>query len=1410
MISRRAAFACLILLFGMPAGSGLAQPAVPEALEPWREWVLFGQEHRACPVLNGRGTAAEDNFICAWPGELEIAVELDGASFEQAWTLYKDEWVPLPGDASHWPSGVEVDGMPEAAVLRAGRPTVRVPAGEHRLGGRLDWETRPASLPVPTQTGLVALTLDGAQVAYPELEQGVLWLGLRAELAVEEDRLNVEVYRLLGDDIPIRLTTRIELDVAGQGRELELTGALPPGFVGESLSSGLPAELDADGTLRVQLRPGRWVTTLAAHHPDIVTELERPAAVPPWPEQEVWSFRTNPSLRVAVLEGAPAVDSQRAGVPPEWRGLPSFAVDAGQTLDLIERSRNDASADNELSLTRFLWLDFDGRGFTAEDRVSGRLRSGWRLDMAPPYTMTMAATGGENLLVTEGPEPGTQGVELRTQDLQLSATARLPAQFSLPVTGYTDSFDLAATVLHLPPAYRLIAAPGADTVDGAWIERWRLLEIFLALIIAVAAWRLLGRAAGLVALATVVLIFHEPWAPQYAWLNLLLVTALLRVVPEGRLRAWCRRYRQASLAALGLLLIPFAALELRAVVFPQLEQPFLQRSVDPGFNLGASIANLRGLDTFFGTRTLTLVDSRRNAGAVDLNFIPSALVGRMETVTGNRAATFGADAMAGVVNVIDPAGQEPATVAGAAPGAGGGAGFAIGQGQVGRYQPGALVQTGPGLPDWAWTSYALGFAGPIDAEQTFSLVIFGPWLVGLWRVAGVALALAFAWLLLKPELGRPRGGTARGTARGRGDGRGGGSASVGAAAVAVALMVSPFVADAQTAEGFPSAQILDELRTRLLREAPCQPSCAELTRAAVAIDDAALAVDLELALQDAVAVPVPGDTRGWRPDRVMVDGAEQRRLYRDGSGQTWLRLDAGVRDVRLEGPIPETDSLTLPFPLNPRRIAVDAPGWDVAGVSEGRLPSGALELIRQRQDEDAADAIQPTAFPPYVRVTRDIGLGLDWIVTTTVQRIAPAAGAFTLGVALLPEEAVVTSEVEVENGVATAAFAAGQNTVFWQSRIPTAAALSLTAGNDVPWSELWRFTVGHEWHADYDGPPAFRHLSVGNALATDFLPRPGETLVVALSRPDPATGDTIAIDNVDYAVNVGERASTSSLQFTYRSTRSEEHVLRLPEGSELQSVTIDGQAVPLQLDGNELTLPVTPGEHGVALAWRNRGGVGLRSAAPAVDLGAGASNITTTLNLPGDRWALATSGPTLGPAVLYWAELAVFVLAAVILGRIPLSPLRTHEWLLLGLGLSTFSWPVLLLFAAWAFLLSLRGQKTIDGPRSVFNAVQAALALLTIATVAVLIVSVGNGLLGSPNMHVVSPVPGGAFSWFVDRTVGATPSAGIVSVSLWFYKAAMLAWALWLSFALLKWLRWAFAAWSVEGLWRGKVAQASS
>src|SRR5512140_3465612 len=70
---------------------------------------------------------------------------------------------------------------------------------------------------------------------------------------------------------------------------------------------------------------------------------------------------------------------------------------------------------------------------------------------------------------------------------------------------------------------------------------------------------------------------------------------------------------------------------------------------------GTATVDLRGLGP---SRTLVLIDNRRlmpgdaAVPSADLNFVPAALVERVDVLTGGASATYGGDAVAGVVNFI--------------------------------------------------------------------------------------------------------------------------------------------------------------------------------------------------------------------------------------------------------------------------------------------------------------------------------------------------------------------------------------------------------------------------------------------------------------------------------------------------------------------------------------------------------------------------------------------------------------------------------------------------------------------------------------------------------------------------------------------------------------------------------------
>jgi hypothetical protein len=139
----------------------------------------------------------------------------------------------------------------------------------------------------------------------------------------------------------------------------------------------------------------------------------------------------------------------------------------------------------------------------------------------------------------------------------------------LPAVSWDADLDALAATLELPPGWRLLHASGVDRADPTWISRWTLLDLFVVMVVAMATLRLFGARAGGLALATLLLVYTEPGAPQWIWLLALAAEALRSVVPEGRLARAVRGVRLASLASLILISLPLRCAQLRAGLFPR-------------------------------------------------------------------------------------------------------------------------------------------------------------------------------------------------------------------------------------------------------------------------------------------------------------------------------------------------------------------------------------------------------------------------------------------------------------------------------------------------------------------------------------------------------------------------------------------------------------------------------------------------------------------------------------------------------------------------------------------------------------------------------------------------------------------------------------------------------------------------
>jgi hypothetical protein len=1355
---RKAWLGGVAMWFGLlMCGAARAADPVPPALQDWRDWVLQGHETRACPVRDGEEVAPD----CRWPGRLALEIDAQGARFSQLWTLDVAQRVPLPGDAQVRPIEVQVDGRDAPVVLVDGVPMLALEAGRWRVDGRFEWARRPPTLALPADIALLSLRLDGNEVARPERnEDDALVLG--AVGTDESDDLQIEVQRLLADGAPQLLLTRVVLSVSGTPREQVLPVLLPDGFAPVALESQIPARIEPDGRLRTQLRSGRWLLTLVARALAPREEFALPPDGGLWPAQEIWQFRADPGFRVAQLTGLPGVDPTQvqladwnAGIQTggawqqvlaDGRQHPAYLFTRDDTAKLEISLRGlPAQRPPRLQLQRELWLDFDGDAFTAIDRIGGELEGAARLDLQEPWQMQRAQSGAQGLLVTRGPQPGTSGVELRGASLQLEVDARVARDGIARASGWTQPFDGASFVLHLPPGYRLLAATGADHAGGSWWSAWSLADLFLLALTALLAWRLGGAPFCALAALWGVLAWHEPDAPRWSVFLLLLFALAARHLVAGWPGRLVRGARNLAALAVVLFGLGFAATGLRLALYPQLEQYSVTR---PGEYQGYG----SGMDRS-AVEVMAVMEEPMPASSP----VPQA--------EQNLAVQ---DAAQGMVQRQEAPRMKKADLF--------------------NYPADAIVQTGGARPNWQWHRHQIGWNGPLLPDDEFGLLLSPPPLTRLWRLAAVLLLGALAW-----QLGRRwRLPASAPPAR--------------SAAVLPALLLAAagFGATDARAQATPHNERLDELRAHLLlRDEPCRPQCGALGALTVVADPARLTLALQAQAQAEVVWPLPRPDASLTLVAVRIDGAEASAL-RDAEG-SWVRLERGVHRVELDY-APDGGRWRIAFPHPPAAVELRAPGFEAIGLDRGKLVGDTLELIAPRAAPAAGAGDAPTAttveeaIPPFVRVERYLSLDQFWEVAVVVRRVAPARGGINLAIPLLAGEQPYQNAPPIRDGRAIVSLPAGTDVLQWRSRLVPAAEFALLAGDGRAYAEEWHVAVAPLLHVEASGLPE----SSGDGTQRRFLPLPGETLTLAVTRPEAVEGARIALENVALSITPGQRARNARLTFELRATQPGQHRIALPPGAELLAFNIGGEPLPRVLEDGALLLPVRPGVQQVAVEWREPVAMGARVASPALDLDASASNLRLSLGLPDDRWLLLTRGPQVGPAVLLWGELAVMLLAAWLLARFGGTPLRLHHWLLLGLGFSTLSWVAAAIVAGWLLALGWRARHPELVERRVFPWLQLALFGLAGVALIALLVAIPYGLLGRPDMHVAgNGSTATSLQWFADRSQdGALPVVQAFSVPLWVYKLAILAWSIWLANALIGWLRWGWTSLGNGGWWR--------
>ncbi|MGC1480343.1 MAG: hypothetical protein WA771_07555 [Chthoniobacterales bacterium] len=1314
-------------LGAVPEGGSPGDPrTIPAPLATWEDWATWDLVHRECPTPYGDA----EKHLCFWPSRLGLDLNETGGSFAIGVTAYGPTWVPLPGGDEHWPLGVTVGGVAVPVVVHHGAPSVQLAAGEHELAGRFDWAELPPSLRLPTAVGILDLRVGGAAVELPSWEaDGRLWLKRdAASQEAERDFLSVKVYSLLEDGIPLWLRCEVELIVAGKSREEEIGGVLPEGWKLASVESEIPVAVDDAGRMKAQVRAGKWTVRLAAFRLDDVREFGFAEGVEPAVGDELVAVRAAPHFRMIDVVGAPSVDVSQTTIPDAWRQLPVYRWETDGPFTIEERMRGmGEQAAEGLTIGRTWWLDEDGAAMTFQDEIEGERQRIWRLDAAEGQDLGSVRSGGEGQLITRNPVNGAVGVEVRTRDLDLSATGRMDRTASLSATGWEADAGKVDVTLHLPPGWRLFALFGADWVRGDWLTAWTLLDLFLLLLFTLAVRKLWGWVPAAIAFLAFGISYHEPDAPRFLWLALLVPLALLRVVRpgEGLGRKLLMTWKWLAVGALVLALVPFVAGQVQQAIFPQLES-----GVFPGYGrAGAEVMVYEEASDALAPEPMDRTRSSWSKSGSKMEL--SAPGAPQEASKANR-------------NLL--------------------------------YESKARIQTGPAVPDWTWRSVAFGWNGPVQASQEVRSILIPPLVERTLSILRVVLLASLALVLLRSGRWAWRGGRT----------------------VAIALVLMGW-SSAVRAE-FPDEAMLETLRERLTKPSEAYPHAADIPSASLELAGRRLTMEVTVHAAIETAVPLPGRLPTWSPVSVTVDGIGAASVRRD-DGFLWVVVPAGVHTVRVEGTLSEAAEWQWTFGLVPRRVEIVAPDWNVTGVDKSGVPEAQVFFgLKQESTGDSASYDQQT-LQTVAAVERDLELGLVWQVRTTVRRLSSEAKAVSLRVPLLPGENVISSNVTPEGGAVDVRLGAGDASFSWTSELTPSGSLALVTREGDPWVERWSLVVSQVWNVAFAGlAPTFEPES--DQLVPVWRPWPGESVELGIERPEAIAGATVTVNDVNHEVELGRRQRVSSLDLSLRCSLGEDFLVGLPEGVAVTNLELDGRPLPVRMDGPKVMVPLSPGERAVSLSWKTEVGLGLTASAGEVTLPVESANVRTSVRVPNDRWTLWAHGPMRGPAVRFWVVLVCSVLAAALLARLPGSPLRTVDWVLLSIGLTQVPLLAALCVVAWLFLLAWRGGDAFQRlPAVGHNLVQIAIIGSTVVALGVLFTVVGTGLLGNPDMFVLGNGSSKwTFNWFLARSGMELPEPGVVTVSIWWYRLLMLGWALWLAAALIRWLRWGWEQFSRGGV----------
>ena len=1272
--------------------------------------------------------------FCVWPHPLQLDVQGNDGHFSQKWEMKKPGWIVLPGQTKHWPQQVVINNEPALVVNKEGIPVLHIPlSGVYTIQGSFTWASPPESISIPPGTAIVEFTLNGKK-QLADISSNTLWLSGRSSTQKVKSEDTVHTQVYRHINDTIPMVVTSQIEVQISGQPREIL------IDWQLPENQIPLSLQCSLPVKIGTDKRIHMQARPGNY-TIVYKSRVPGQVDTLlfspasigPEKEYWSFEAQNQLRMIKI------NSEAVVVDPSQTTLPK----AWHTFPsyLIKKGQT---------------LNFEilkrGDPEPAPNHLTVH-RTLWLDSNGQGMTIKDALSG--------------------TVTLQPRLTMQSPAKLGRMVINGRD---------------QLITRLTKDGPEGVEVRQGRINGQAISRIENTKKFPAAGWGQSIHQLSAD-LVLPPGWKVLYAsgvdsaktwissWTLLDCFIVLIIVITTFKLLGAVK----GTVALIALVLsyhdrdapifVWLALLACIAMIraMPNAKFTTSVRRIKLAFLVGLVIMilpySVEQLRIGFFPQ-LEKVAHPYSPPTQDMAFETTADNEKLALPQATRR--YAAKAKSNIALSSTPLA------------------YRSGQQLEQQYDVQSKVQAGPGMPTHKWRVIRLSWSGPVEKELNLNLLLSSPLvtlLLILVKVAAVFL-LAFFMIDLKKDTIMPWKKTVSRT---------------NATAMTVAMLFTLIASSVQPGycTEYPSQELLETLRTRILEPAPCFPNCADLNTMDIHLHGNEIAIQIQAHCSSESAVILPqGKGIFWRS--IMVDQqstpafADQQNL--------WIPLLAGQRAIHLSGTVNRSD-VQLFLPVTPHFVTFDGQEeWSVAGLDENNVPEDRLQFVKQETQTQQAD-FGTSTLPPLMQVERILHLGLQWRVETIVTRLSPQGTAVFLSIPLLAGESVTDAAYKVEGGTVAVNFAPHEQQKRWHSVFSKQTQIRLKAPPTTQWNEIWRINASPIWHVEASGIPPIHHHSQKGVWQPVWHPWENEQLTLDISRPEGVPGSTKTIESSTLTISPGVRSTSMHLDFTIRSTRGDQQQVVLPKGSIVQSVSINGRKQPVKKD-NIVVVPLTPATQQIAIDWRTPSGISALYQVPQIDLGSDSVNANIEIQI-GKRWVWFVKGPKMGPAILFYSELLIILLASILLGRSKMTPLKSYHWLILGFGLCQSGLVPCLIIVGWFIALKMRLEKGKELQDAWFNLVQIMLVTLTLCTIGALIFAVRNGLLGHPDMLIAGNHSGSfLLKWYQDRvTGGLLPQPMVLSIPMMAYRITMLIWALWLAFHLLQWVKWGWSCFTNDRSW---------